>query len=32
MIDRLSTDHYAFVRNPDGNRIEAHARRPEEQT
>jgi catechol 2,3-dioxygenase-like lactoylglutathione lyase family enzyme len=32
MIDHLSTSNYcsAFVRDPDGNRIEAVTRRPEE--
>jgi len=34
MIDPLSiSDHYAgLVRDPDGNRIEAPIRRPEEQS
>jgi catechol-2,3-dioxygenase len=33
MIDHLSTPNYhaAFVRDPDGNRIEALTRRPEDQ-
>jgi len=34
MIDHLSITNYyaAFVRDPDGNRIEALTRRPEEQS